>query len=127
MKCKQIISLTLMCLLLSSCGAKEQDDSFLGISPDPEEFFEDSECSKYEVESLCLKGVTVKYDDENLKEAYDDYIESCEETGVWSHPVFDGDTSWCYQNEDKTLQIAINLNEDDHEIDISVKALTKED
>lgn len=127
MKCKQIISLTLICLLLSGCVSDGQNESFLGVSPDPKEFFEGSECSEYEVDSLCLKGITVKYDDENLKEAYDNYIESCEKTGIWTHPVFDGDTSWCYQNEDQSLQIAINLKEDDSEIDISIKTLTKED
>lgn len=124
MKRKQIISLTLMCLLLSGCRSGDQNKSFLNVSPDPEEFFEGSECSEYEVDSLCLKGVTVKYDGENMKEAYDNYIESCEKTGVWVHPIFDGDTSWCYQNEDQSLQIAINLKEDDNEIDICVKYLS---
>lgn len=122
---KSFAVMCLSCCLLFGCGEIEQTESFLENTPDPEIFFEGSECSKYEVERLHLKGITVAYSGEDIEEAYSDYVESCEQSGIWVHPVFDGDTSWCYMNEDQTLQIAVNLRDDT--IDIIIKSLNGED
>lgn len=119
---KMFVILCVSCCLLCGCtGGTSKNNSFLENVPDPEVFFKESECSKYEVDQLHLKGITVKYVEEDIKETYSNYIKACEETGIWIHPVFDGDTSWCYQNKDRTLQIAINLRE--NIIDISIKSL----
>lgn len=122
---KNKIILAQLCMaycLLCGCGDSVQNNSFLKDVPDPEVFFEGSECSKYEVDQLHIKGITVEYAGDDIESAYSTYVKGCEETGVWIHPVFDGDTSWCYQNEDKTSQIAVNLREDT--IDISIKSLS---
>lgn len=117
-----IIVLTFICIML--CGCKnDTKTSFLENVPEPEIYFSGSDFKEYYIDSLNLKGITVTYSGDDIKADYDKYISDCKNLGIWVNPVFNGDTSWCYQNEDKTMQIAINLSEENGTIDICIKNL----
>lgn len=95
--------------------------------PDPETVFSSSECidyTEYELDKINLEGIQVKYSGKDIRSDYKKYIKKCKEDDFWVHPVFIGETSWCYRNEDETVQIAVNLYEEEQIIDICVKVLS---
>ena len=123
MRNRIIVMCLLICTLLCGCNGGTRNSSFLGNVPDPEVFFSGSKCSKYSLDQLSLKGISIEYSGTDIKDAFESYVDECEKLDFWVVPVYDGSTSWCYQNEDRTLQIAINLYEDTSKIDVSVKTL----
>lgn len=115
-----IISLIVCCVF--GCGNINKS-AFLENVPDPETFFSESECSKYSLDKPDLKGIKVNYKGNDIRKDFESYIDACESENYWITPVYDGDNSWCCQNADETMQISINLKEDQNQIDICIKNL----
>ena len=122
-KSKTVVACLLVTALLCGCNSGKGNPSFLENVPDPEAYFSGSACSEYSMEELDLKGVSIEYSGNDIRDAFESYVEECEAIGFWVIPVYNGSDSWCYQNEDGTLQIAINLYESANKIDVCVKTL----
>lgn len=119
----EIISILFLCITITGCGNRKTKMIFDHV-PDPANIFSgDYDFQKYD-DGKGLKGVTVSnIQPEDLNSLYDQYIENLNELNYWTIEVFDGEQSWCYQNKNGTLQIAVNIYEDTCKIDICIKEL----
>lgn len=117
---KHIATLFVGCALLAGCG-KAGNDFFMDNVPNPDKVFSKSEYKEYKMDDLSLEGFTIEYSGNDIKKDYKAYVEECKEIDIWVTPVFDGETSWCYKNEDGSMQIAVNLHEETNKIDVCVR------
>lgn len=114
-------------MLLMLVGYGKNNDTYLENIPDPYKCFSQSDFSEYSNDKFKMKGVTIYYSGSDIESDYNKYIDKCKSSNIWINKIFVSDDSWCYQNKDGTLQLAINLYKDNNMIDICIKEIKESD